>query len=770
MKLNKGAVLRLMEAQGTLLTAKQLRGLLGLKKSQSPKLKAWLRKQVEKGALVQQGVRFGSTRLLEHASDGQNPPQTPFAKGGRRSRGDFSQTENRQPRTDSREPTAENRQPRTENRKPAHSLQGRFDRNRRGFGFVMVGDGEPDLFIGEDEQNGAMDGDTVEVELLRRRGFRGRRKGIIVRILKRANSTLLARLERKKSAVVAIPVNTNSGLAKLRIPREYDDLEIPDGTLVEVELLETESGTGRFPQGRIVRSLAEVNLHELAFERIIQENQVRTEYPEAALAYAEQFSTRIVFDPQSGRTDLRDLPFVTIDGRTARDFDDAVAVEQRDGGRYRLHVAIADVAHYVQPGDPVDAEAVERATSVYFPTHAVPMLPEALSNELCSLRPGVNRLVLACSLEITPEGEVADYTICEGLIRSRARLVYDDVEELLQGRPSPIRSPELQESLRLMHKLSQLLERKRGERGAIQFSFAEETIELDEENRMTGVSYREQNSAMRLIEQFMLEANETVARHCVRHKLPALYRVHELPNPLKLKKLQQVFWRFGVTTPMARLQKPSGFNEVCEQIRELPNREQLQVLLLRCMALAVYRTENLGHFGLAAEFYAHFTSPIRRYPDLCVHRGLKHWLAQQRLQGLDLKARKQLQVPRPEVLPELAEQCSQQERKAEKAELQSTDLLKVSFLERFLGEGFTATIRAVSNAGLKVQLDPHNLRWFLPLEALTDDWYSFDEETLTLLGRRRQRLVQVGDRLQLRLLRADVLQRTLDFEAVRWLS
>ncbi|MDP7158866.1 MAG: RNB domain-containing ribonuclease, partial [SAR324 cluster bacterium] len=214
----------------------------------------------------------------------------------------------------------------------------------------------------------------------------------------------------------------------------------------------------------------------------------------------------------------------------------------------------------------------------------------------------------------------------------------------------------------------------------------------------------------------------------------------------------------------------SAFNEVFEQIRALPVKEQLQVLLLRCMALAVYRTENLGHFGLAAEFYAHFTSPIRRYPDLCVHRALKHWLTQQRFQGLDRKARKRLQTPIPEVLPELAEHCSQQERKAEKAELQSIDLLKVSFLERFIGEGFIATIRAVSNAGLKVLLDPHELEWFLLLEALTDDWYSFDEETLTLLGRRRQRIVQVGDRLQVRLLRADVLQRTLDFEAVRWLS
>ncbi|MEE2717633.1 MAG: ribonuclease R [SAR324 cluster bacterium] len=767
MKLNKRAVLRLMEAQGVLLSAKQLRGLLGLKKSQATKLKAWLQKQVQKGSLIKLGVRYGSARLLEQA------PEAPSEEGQsskvpkvQSSKGAKFQREGREPRADSRKPHRGSRpSPRSSER-----LQGRFERSRRGFGFVIVGSDQPDIFVGEEEQSGAMDGDTVEVELLRRRGFQGRRKGVIVRILKRATSTLLARLERKKSSVSAIPVNPNSGIAKLRIPLEHDDPEILDKTLVEVELVESGSSMSRTPQGRIVRSLAEVDLNELAFERILQENQVRTEYPEAALAHAARFSTRISFDPKSGRTDLRGLPFVTIDGRTARDFDDAVCAEELDGGRYRLHVAIADVAHYVQPGDPVDAEAVERATSVYFPTHAVPMLPEALSNELCSLRPGVNRLVLACTMEITPEGEVADYTICEGLIRSRARLVYDDVEELLQGRPSPIRSPELQESLRLMHKLSQLLERKRGERGAIQFSFAEETIEVDTENRMTGVSRREQNSAMRLIEQFMLEANETVARHCVRHKLPALYRVHEQPDPIKLKKLQRVFWRFGVTTPMARLQEPSAFNEVFEQIRELPVQEQLQVLLLRCMALAVYRTENLGHFGLAAEFYAHFTSPIRRYPDLCVHRGLKHWLAQQRLQGLDRKERKRLQPPSPEVTPELAEQCSQQERKAEKAEIQSIDLLKVSFLERFLGEGFTATVRSISNAGIKVQLAPHEVEWFLPLETLTDDWYSFDEETLTLLGRRRQRIVQVGDRLQVRLLRADVLQRTLDFEAVRWLS
>ena len=456
---------------------------------------------------------------------------------------------------------------------------------------------------------------------------------------------------------------------------------------------------------------------------------------------------------------------MTIDGKTARDFDDAVCVimDKDSPGSFRLFVAIADVAHYVRPEDPVDMEALERGTSVYFPTHAVPMLPEELSNNLCSLRPNVNRLTLTCEMRFNDEGEVVGYSLSESIIRSRARLIYEDVADFLDGRYSSIRDPKLQTNILNMHKLAIILERKRIRRGAVQFSFAEEVFEFDADQQMTGVGRIYQSSAMKLIEQFMLEANETVARHCVKNKLPALYRVHDRPDMRKLKKLQQTFFRFGVRTPLSKLANPQEFNAVIEQIQELPHFEQLQILLLRTMALAVYMTTNKGHFGLAAEYYAHFTSPIRRYPDLVVHRAIKDKLHQDQV----LKYKKKRS---PHVGGDLAEQCSQQERRAEKAERQSIDLMKVEFLAPHAGQTFQAVVVSVESQGFMVNLEPHGLEWFLTLESMHDDSYVYDEIRLSLHGRRKNRTLQAGQRLEIRLLRADPIHRTLEFEVERWLS
>ena len=624
------------------------------------------------------------------------------------------------------------------------------------------------MFIGEHEQGFAMEGDLVEIEVFRKRGFRSKQKGEIIKVLERASREILARLKRTKRETVAVPVHRNSGLPFLRIAPKDDLPELESGTLVEVELLEEKKQTKKTfpaPCGRVLRALENTSDHELGFQLILNENLIRTEYPAEALAHVNNFSQQVRFDASSGRRDLRDLDFVTIDGKSARDFDDAVCVipDKDSSGGFRLFVAIADVAHYVQPEDPVDQEALLRGTSVYFPTHAVPMLPEGLSNNLCSLRPQVNRLTLTCEMRITAEGEVVGYSLSESVIRSRARLIYEDVADLLEGRTSSIRDPELQTNIRKMHKLAKILERKRIQRGAVQFSFAEEVFEFDADQQMTGVGRIYQSSAMKLIEQFMLEANETVARHCVKNKMPALYRVHERPDMRKLQKLQQTFFRFGVRTPLAKLADPRQFNAVIEQIQELPHFDQLQVLLLRTMALAVYQTTNKGHFGLAAEYYAHFTSPIRRYPDLVVHRAIKDMLHQD--QGLRTGKR-----TLPQVNSEMAEQCSQQERRAEKAERQSIDLMKVDFLAPHAGQTFQAVVISVDSQGFRVNLEPHGLEWFLPLDSMHDDSYIFDEVRLSLQGRRKNRTLQAGQRLEIRLLRADPIHRILEFEVERWLS
>ena len=749
MKSHKNSILRMLEKHGDSLSAKQIRSALGLKKGATAKLKAELQKLIKVGKITKQGTRYLKAKETQNKVGSRDKIKVKKEK---------IQNE-----------TFWKQRPKNRQKSSSGKTEkGYFTRNRKGFGFVNIGGRRTDVFIGENEQGFAMEGDLVEIELSRKRGFRGKQKGEIVRILERASREILARLKRTKRDTVAVPVHRNSGLPFLWIAPGDDLPELEAGTLIEVELLEENKHPNKTypaPSGRVLRALENTSDHELGFQLIINENLIRTEYPAEALMHVKNFAPQVRFDPASGRRDLRNLDFVTIDGKTARDFDDAVCVimDKDSPGNFRLFVAIADVAHYVRPGDPVDMEALERGTSVYFPTHAVPMLPEELSNNLCSLRPNVNRLTLTCEMRFNDEGEVVGYSLSESIIRSRARLIYEDVADFLDGRHSSIRDPKLQTNILNMHKLAIILERKRIRRGAVQFSFAEEVFEFDADQQMTGVGRIYQSSAMKLIEQFMLEANETVARHCVKNKLPALYRVHDRPDMRKLKKLQQTFFRFGVRTPLSKLANPQEFNAVIEQIQELPHFEQLQILLLRTMALAVYMTTNKGHFGLAAEYYAHFTSPIRRYPDLVVHRAIKDKLHQDQV----LKYKKKRS---PHVGGDLAEQCSQQERRAEKAERQSIDLMKVEFLAPHAGQTFQAVVVSVESQGFMVNLEPHGLEWFLTLESMHDDSYVYDEIRLSLHGRRKNRTLQAGQRLEIRLLRADPIHRTLEFEVERWLS
>ncbi len=733
------------------MSTKQIRGALGLKKAATAKLKAELQKLIKEGKIDKQGNRYYWDSKTKNKAD-----QRDSVKGKREKfKNEFIREHSPVRRHKSSSSITE---------------KGCFTRNQKGFGFVAIGKGRSDIFIGRNEQGFAMEGDLVEIEIYRKRGFRGKSKGAIIKVLQRASSEILARLKRTKHSTVAEPVQRDSGLPFLWISPEDDLPELESGTLIEAEILEEKKPSKKSypaPCGRVLRALTDTNDHELGFQLILKENMIRTKYPPEALEYAKKFSRQVRFDKSSGRRDLRELDFVTIDGKNARDFDDAVCVisDSESPGGFRLLVSIADVAHYVRPNDPVDQEALQRGTSVYFPTHAVPMLPEVLSNNLCSLRPNVNRMTLTCDMRINPEGNVIDYSIFESIIRSRARLIYEDVADLIEGRTSTIRDPKLKANIRRMHKLAKILEGKRIQRGAVQFSFAEETFEFDADQQMIGVGKNFQSSSMKLIEQFMLEANETVARHCVKNKLPALFRVHDVPDIRKLRKLQQTFFRFGVRTPLAKLIDPQQFNAVIEQIQQLPQFEQLQVLLLRAMALADYQTSNKGHFGLAAKYYAHFTSPIRRYPDLLVHRAIKENLQQDHASDKKSNSRAHQAVN-----SEIAEMCSQQERRAEKAERQSIDLMKVDFLAPHTGQTFQATVTSVESQGFKINLEPHGFQWFLPLESIPDDFYSYDETALSLHGRRTNRTLQAGQRLEIRLLRADPVYRMLEFEVQRRLG
>ena len=743
MKPKKKSVLSLLDDSGKLLSAKQIRGALGLSKAHTPKIRALLSKMVKQGKLIQKGTVYGSKRLLK--TQYQQPSFQMDGRNRKHSRTSFKPSKGHVKR-----------------------LRGYFNQNPKGFGFVSIGGGEADLFIGESDIGSALEGDRVEVEMLAARGYRGRRKGRVVSVLERATKGFLARLEQKGKKLYAIPLNPRIRLPLVLISHEEPSEDAEQGNLVEVELSESDQKSGPLI-GKILRVLKETGGLDLGFEIILRDNGIRTEFPENAIWEANSFPKRILPQQHPRRVDQRHLPYVTIDGKTARDFDDAVCVQKIERGGYRLYVAIADVAHYVTPGSAIDEEARKRGTSVYFPTHAIPMLPEALSNGLCSLRPNVNRLALTCEMQLNHEGECIDYRIYESLIRSQARLDYDGVANFLNGKKNTIPQTERHESLKLMQDLMNVLVAKRNRRGAIQFEFSESSVEFDHQNRMTGMSRKFQSISMKLIEQFMLEANETVARHCVKRKLPSLYRVHQPPSDLKLMQLKKTLTHYGVSSNTVNLSDSFGFSKVLNQLRELPQFEALQVVLLRSMALAVYQTRNQGHFGLAAEFYTHFTSPIRRYPDLLVHRALKSEFSKSQNKNAS-KKRSSKQKMLEEVDREIALKCSQQERKAEKAELQSVDLMKCVFLEQHTGTEYQTVIRSLDSRSMRVELEAHALEWNIPIEILDDDRYFFDPERLFLSGKRQGRLIRMGQRLKLKLLRVDVIQRKLDFGFEGWLN
>ena len=724
MKLNKKVILRVLEHSGAPLDLKQIRHRLGINRRHQAKLEAMLRALIHKNKIE----RIRGAFLLAGKRSSLSPsPASPLKK--------------------------------IPGEQPIPSgTTGIFCKSPRGFGFVSMAKG-PDVYVSPKDQNGAMDGDRVVIVLSRSRRS-GKRKGKITGIVKKKPQPFLARLVRGKRMTLALPLNSHSGLSPVVILPQDDLAAARSGDWV-AGISVSSPVHSKNVYGKILKVLPTQSEDELAFDLILAENQIATEFSRKAQREVEKISRRVLFHADSGRHDLRALAFVTIDGKDARDFDDAVYVEKKSSGTFRLYVSIADVAHYVRANGPIDRDAYQRGTSVYFPSHAVPMLPEILSNDLCSLRPGVNRLALTCEMEIDGGGQLLDYSIYESVIRSQARLNYDDVSAFMEGKPCGIRSKKIRESLGIMVELSELLACMRYRRGAIDFNLHDYSVEFDRKGEVSNFCKEFQSLSMRLIEQFMLQANETIALHCLRYNLPALYRVHNEPDPSKLKKMRNVFSHLGLSDKVSSYRNPDKINHFLRKLKDHPQRHQIQLMFLKSMALACYRTRNEGHFGLAVKHYTHFTSPIRRYPDLIVHRVLKSKLEADR---------QKIPCQRKTIPEEVAEHLSQQERNAEKAERQSFELLKAIYMERFLGERFKARVIAVDSSGLTIELPDHHIECFLSLEALHDDYYHFHESGLSLYGQNNNRLVRAGSMLQLRLISTDRIRRIIDFRLDRWLD
>jgi ribonuclease R len=641
-------------------------------------------------------------------------------------------------------------------------VAGRITVRPEGFGFVLVEGGE-DLFVPRTGMHGAMDGDTVLAREERaraapRRGRdAGRRSGTVVRVLDRARERVVGRFETKEGRKIVVPYDPKID-AVVRIA-EGKAHHAREGEIVEARLT-------AFPDARrIAHGVVEERLGFLGepgvdVEIVLRSHNLPPRFPKPVVAEAERFRAEVRTEDLLGRRDFRDRRIVTIDGETARDFDDAVEVERTASG-FRLGVHIADVSRYVEEDTALDDEARSRGTSVYFPGRVLPMLPEHLSNGLCSLNPGVDRLVLSAILELDGRGRVTGAEFAKGVIRSAHRMTYTEVARLLETPPTAEDERgygAFLEDFRTMRHVAALLRKRREARGSIDFDLPDADIVLDDAGLVVGIVPESRNVAHRLIEEFMLAANEAVARKLLFAKQPAIYRVHDRPDPDRLVDLREVLESFGyhLKGDLGEL-PPSEFQRLLAEIESKPEERLLHDLLLRAQRKALYSEECRGHYALAAPYYCHFTSPIRRYPDLVVHRQLSRLLAEGRpVPAKDLEAAE-------ERLREVAAHASRQERRAEQAERESLLWKKIVFMKDKVDREFDAYVTGVASFGLFVTLKDFFVEGLVPVSALGVDFFTYEEKAHRLRGRSGGKVFRLGDTIRVRLVAIDEVRRRLDF-------
>ncbi len=634
---------------------------------------------------------------------------------------------------------------------------GRVTTNPRGFGFVVpdrpLEEAPGDLYIAGSNLNQAMHGDRV-VARIERVGPRGA-EGRIVRILERGSTTVVGRFDIDASGLGFVVPFDRRVIMDIHIP-STDFGEATPGAMVVVEITRWPT-PARGPIGRVTALLGSIDEPGVDTEIIIRKYGIPDEHPEACVEEARRLGADVKERDLRGRTDFRPLVTVTIDGEHARDFDDAITLEKLPGGNYWLGVHIADVAHYVPEGSALDEEAYERGTSVYFPERAVHMFPAELATGLCSLNPGVDRLVQSCLMEVDRRGDVVRYELHDGVIHSNARMTYTDVNAILSARAHDViaRYDTLVPLFESMRELFEILNRRRHGRGSIDFDLKEPEIVLDDEGLVEEIVALERNVAHRIIEEFMLLANETVAHHLHEHQVPTLYRVHEDPDPLKVEEFEEFVATLGYSLGApADAVHPRHFQKLVERMRGTPEEKAIAFLMLRTMQKARYDAQNLGHFGLAAGSYTHFTSPIRRYPDLVVHRTLR----QSRHREMDEDRREAL----VEDLPEVARHTSERERRADEAERELVQWKKVRFMANKVGDEFQGYITGVTAFGLFVELIEHFVEGLVHVSTMADDYYRFVERAHVLKGENTGKVYRLGDRVDVQVVKVDMERRQVD--------
>ena len=636
-------------------------------------------------------------------------------------------------------------------------ITGKLQAHAKGFGFLIPEvEGEKDVFIPSSFINGAMNGDRILVQITREDKNGKKREGEVIQILERGNTKIIGVYEDSKNFGFVIAEDTR--ISQDIFISKKDRNGAKDGDVVVVEITKWPEKR-RSPEGVVKEVLGQKGDKGLDILTIIKKYGLPEEFPPKVQAFTAGIDEEIPLKEYKRRKDLRDVRMVTIDGEDAKDLDDAVSIERLDNGRYRLGVHIADVSHYVREKNPLDKEALKRGTSVYLIDRVIPMLPKKLSNGICSLNPKVDRLTLSCIMVIDGSGKVLDHEIVESVIRTNERMTYTDVTKILKDNDPELskRYDYLLDDFKAMEELCNILYKKRTKRGAIDFEFEESKIILNEFGKPIDIKPYEREIANRIIEEFMLVCNETVAEHMFWSHLPFVYRIHEDPDEEKLEKFREFIYNLGYIVKWNGEVKPRNLQEILEKVRGKKEETVVSTLLLRSMMRAKYSPECVGHFGLAAKYYCHFTSPIRRYPDLQIHRIIKEFINGK----IDDDRSKKLTA----LVDYAARQSSETENIATEAEREVDDLKKAEYMLDRIGEEFEGIVSSVTSFGMFVEL-PNTIEGLIHITALDDDYYIYDENHLFLMGERSKKIYRLGDFVKVRCSKVDIPNREIYFDMV----
>ena len=634
-------------------------------------------------------------------------------------------------------------------------IAGRVLANAEGYGFLRPDEGGDDLYLSPQQMRAVMHGDRVLASVV---GIdrRGRKQGAIAEVLERRSPRLVGRVVIENGVTLVAPDDRRLNQDVMIKPGQEQGAR--SGQIVVVEITAPPTSQ-RGPMGEIRAVLGERLQPSLVVEMAIASHDLPHEWPPEVLRDAAQVESAVTAAEREGRTDIRQLPLVTIDGADARDFDDAVYAEPKRGGGWRLIVAIADVSHYVKVGTALDREAYERSTSTYFPGFVVPMLPETLSNGICSLMPKVERMCMVCDMLVDAEGNVAKSKFYDAVMLSHARLTYDKVWQAVGLRDKDARHEvaDVLPQLENLHALYKAMAQQRKRRGAIDFETPEVKFRLDQTGSVESMGASERNDAHKLIEECMIAANVQAALFLEKKKIPALFRAHEPPPAEKYEDLQQFLREFKLRMPPVDEVTPGDFSEILRMVKDRPERELIQNVLLRSQSMAAYQPDNRGHFGLALAAYAHFTSPIRRYPDLLVHRAIRYALTGRKPADYSYS---------PAEMSAMAIHCSQRERRAEEAERDVDERFKCAWMEKHIGSEFDGVVTGVTSFGLFVELDESKVSGLVHISQLANDYYHFDATRKLLKGERTGAQFRLGDHVRIQVLRASLEDRKIDFRLV----